>query len=281
MIVTIMVLVQRILILLFCSAPTLEAKEVKPLWELGLATLGIWSPDYPGASQGKMRYLPIPYGIYRGPFLRADEDGGIRGRFINESRWEVDLSVAAAFPADSSDNDARRDMPDLDWVGEVGPRLKYHVLPKSFKDELTFSLPVHVVFSTDFGRMDGRGYLAAAYLVYRDENFIHPRLTAAYSVAGIYGTRQLNEYFYEVSPQYATSERPAYRAKEGFMGSKIGLGVIYEVSLKKLWVAVGYQGSSYAGTANESSPLMKARWTNAGAMAIIWKFMESEQPGFH
>ena len=65
------------------------------------------------------------------------------------------------------------------------------------------------------------------------------------------------------------------------MGSKIGLGLIYEVSLKKLWVAVGYQGSSYAGTANESSPLMKARWTNAGAMAIIWKFMESEQPGFH
>lgn len=262
------------------SAEVTDDTEPKPLWELGLATLGIWSPDYPGSSQGKMRYLPIPYGLYRGPFLRADEDGGIRGRFINQSRWEVDLSLAAAFPADSSDNDARRGMPDLDWVGEIGPRVKYQLLPRSSQDELTLSLPLHVVFSTDFGRLDGRGYLAAAYFMYRDKNFIHPRLTAAYSVAAIYGTRQLNEYFYEVNPEFQTADRSTYRAKEGFMGSKIGLGVICEVVWKKLWIAVGYQGSSYSGAANETSPLMRARWTNAGAVAVIWKFMESEQPGF-
>lgn len=252
----------------------------KPLWEAGVAGIAGWLPDYPGSDEGKARYLPIPYFLYRGPVLRADEDGGLRGRFFHESRWEVDLSASAAFPADDEGNRARRGMDDLDWIGELGPRLVYQILPRDAENKFTFSIPLHVVFSTDFGRLDGRGFLTSPYLLYQDENFFHPRLKAAYSLGFVFGTRSLNEYFYAVTEEDVTAERPYYEAKAGFMGTEIGLGFLWEVN-PDLWLAIGYQGSQFQGTANESSPLMKARWTNAGAVAIIWRFYESVYPGYN
>ena len=138
---------------------------------------------------------------------------------------------------------------------------------------------MHYVFSTDFGRLDHRGYLAAPYLIYKNENFFHPKWTTFFSTAAVFGTRMLNEYFYEVSPDYALSDRPTYRAKEGFMGMKFAIGTSWRFTDTFL-LAFGYQGSSYRGVANESSPLMKARWTNSWAFAFIWKYYESDERGY-
>lgn len=257
----------------------IELEEVKPLWEAGFATISIWTPDYPGAEQGKFRHIPAPFFYYRGPVLRADEGGGLRGRFVHQSRWEMDLSIGAAFPADSEDNKARRGMEDLDWIFEFGPKAIYYILPRLSENKFVFELPFHIVSSTDFGRVDGRGYRTEPEVSYEDKIFLHPSLATRYFASVMFGSRQLNEYFYEVSPENALPDRAIYRARGGFMGSKIGFRISWQATRNLRFIA-GYTGTSYEGAINEDSPLMKDRWTHAGAIGFLWKFYESDARGY-
>ena len=52
-----------------------------PLWEVGLAGIGGYVTDYPGAAQSRFRGFPVPFFIYRGKVLRAGDGGILRGRF--------------------------------------------------------------------------------------------------------------------------------------------------------------------------------------------------------
>lgn len=259
--------------------PTVETEELKPLWEAGFGTIGIWTPDYPGAEQGKDHYIPAPWFYYRGPIFRADEDGGFRGRFVNQSRWEMDLSLGASFPADAEDNKARKGMEDLDWIFEIGPKAVYFIHPRSSENRFTFQIPFHIVSSTDFGRVDGRGYLTEPYISYLDKIFLHPSLAAGYFMSATFGTRQLNEYFYEVSPEEVLPDRPVYRAKGGYMGAKFGFRLFWQTT-RNVRLFAAYSGSSYEGVANAESPLLKKTWTNAGAIGFLWRFYESDSRGY-
>ena len=256
-----------------------DNEELKPLWEWGFASIGIWTPDYPGAEQGKSRVLPAPWFYYRGPVFRADEDGGFRGRFVNQSRWELDLSIGAAFPADSEDNEARRGMEDLDWIFEIGPKAVYFINPRDAENRFTFNVPFRIVSSTDFGRLDGRGYLTEPYVSYQDKVFLHPSLGASYRLSLTFGTRPINEYFYEVSPEEALPDRPQYRARGGYMGANVSYGLFWQATRNWRFFAA-WSGNWYEGVANEDSPLMKKKWTNSGAIGFLWRFYESETRGY-
>lgn len=251
----------------------------KALYDIGVGGGVFLTPDYPGSSQSHYRYLALPYFLYRGKVLRADEEGGVRGRFVSESRWEFDMSAAAAFPADSEDNDARRGMEDLHWIGEVGPRVVYRLIPRGKEDSFVINLPVHVVFSTDFGRIDGRGFLTQPNVFYENNNFIWPNFTFVAGAGMVFATRFLNEYFYEVKPRDALPERPAYRAKPGLIQTKFTLGVAYELQ-EGLWMGVGYQGHWYENAANLESPLHKEHWTDSFVFGMAWRFYESAERGY-
>ncbi len=265
--------------LLTTSEPAFEKEELKPLWEWGMATIGLWTPDYPGAEQGKARFLPVPWFYYRGPIFRADEGGGFRGRFLNKSHWELDLSLGAAFPADSEDNEARRGMENLDWIFEIGPKAVYFINPRGSENSFTLHLPFRVVSSTDFGRLDVRGYLIEPSINYIDKVFIHPSLGVSYSTSATFATRSVNEYFYEVSPEEVLQDRPIYRAQGGYMGTHFSLGFFWQVARNWRFFAA-WSGTSYEGVANVDSPLLKKKWTNAGAVGVLWRFYESDSRGY-
>src|SRR5258708_24836494 len=105
-----------------CLGPVLTAAQAadKPLWELGAGVSALAFPDYRGSDQTRNYALPIPYVVYRGEFFKADRDG-VRGIFFDIENVEIHASVGAAFPVDSSDNDARSGMPDLKPTVELGP----------------------------------------------------------------------------------------------------------------------------------------------------------------
>ena len=103
----------------------LALPQAKPLFEVRLVSAGAYLPDYPGSKQSHASGLALPYFAYRGRVLRSDEKGALRGRLIKTERVELDLSFDGAFSSDSGENDARRGMPDLDWMGEVGPRVEW------------------------------------------------------------------------------------------------------------------------------------------------------------
>ena len=94
----------------------------KPLWELGIGMSALSFPDYRGSDESSLFFIPFPYVVYRGTFLKADRDG-IRGAFFDNDRIELNISVGASVPVKSDDNHARQGMPDLQPTVELGPSL--------------------------------------------------------------------------------------------------------------------------------------------------------------
>ncbi|MBE0620122.1 MAG: MipA/OmpV family protein, partial [Burkholderiales bacterium] len=47
--------------------------EQLPLWEAGAGAAALSFPDYRGSNERQSWLLPVPYIIYRGEFLQADE----------------------------------------------------------------------------------------------------------------------------------------------------------------------------------------------------------------
>jgi outer membrane protein len=113
----------------------------KPLWELGVAAGGMYSPDYPAADKNSLHGLALPYVIYRGDLLRLGRDSIAKGVFIDNEYVELNVSLAASFNVNSNDNNARRGMPDLDYLGEIGPQLKIK-LGELYGGKTELQLPV-------------------------------------------------------------------------------------------------------------------------------------------
>jgi len=75
--------------------------ETEPLWEAGVGVGAVDFPDYRGASQSRLYALPVPYFVYRGKFLQADRRG-VRGVFLDTERVDLNMSVGASLPVDST-----------------------------------------------------------------------------------------------------------------------------------------------------------------------------------
>ena len=127
--------------------------EEKPLWEAGPGIGPLRFPDYRGSDEASLYPVPLPYFVYRGDILRADRDG-VRGRLFNREYAELSVSVSGTIPVQSEDNTARRGMPDLDYLVELGPRLQWTVARAARWAKLDFELPVRAVFSSRVRRSE-------------------------------------------------------------------------------------------------------------------------------
>lgn len=250
----------------------------EPLWEVGAAVgVGV-TPDYPGADQSGFRWIGLPYVVYRGEFLRLGEEGGgaARGVFVDNDRYEFDISLRGAFPTDSDDNDAREGMPDIDWIGEIGPNVRVK-LGQYGPGEMRVHLPLRAVFSTDFSSTaDYRGVVFNPTLVYDVEDLGGRDLDMTFTLGPVFATERLHDYFYEVDPRYATSSRSEYDADGGYMGSRMGFGVGYQLT-EKLRLFGGASLDYYGGAANSDSPLLKSDLNASVGAGVIWTFWESDR----
>jgi outer membrane scaffolding protein for murein synthesis (MipA/OmpV family) len=95
----------------------------------------------------------------------------------------------------------------------------------------------------------------------------------------VFGNARLNQYFYEVAPQYATASRPAYEAKGGLMMTR--LGVSLSQRLTPDWRIFGFtRYENYTHAANRESPLFRQNsglslgvgftWTGYRSQARAW-----------
>ena len=109
--------------ILFLLLLTPQIGQSKSKWALGLGSG--WIQDYPGAAQGRIRFLPFP--VYRGSIFRIDRISGVSGDVYNDSRVDFSWNFIFQFPTASEDIPARIGMPDLDWVLSLGPQFKYYI----------------------------------------------------------------------------------------------------------------------------------------------------------
>src|SRR5688500_18697436 len=78
----------------------------RSLWEIGGVAVGAWQQAYPGSDQQLRRGLALPFLVYRGRFLRADNEGvGVRP--VRTPVYEFDISAAFAFGSDADQDPAR------------------------------------------------------------------------------------------------------------------------------------------------------------------------------
>ncbi|MBT3586717.1 MAG: MipA/OmpV family protein [Halobacteriovoraceae bacterium] len=258
---------------------SLSGKSV-PLFEAGAGMVVADVPDYPASGHNTTHTVPFPTALYRGEVVRADENGGIRGRFLKSEQYELNLSFGGALPADSSDNPDRLGMPDLDLMLEVGPALFIHFLPKGrYKNKkLTLSLPVRQVAMTDGTYLENRGVVFDPFLFYIHENLFFKNFLLFLGTGARWGTRKYMETFYSVPDQFSNSSRETFFAKGGFLGSHFNTGFSYLLS-KDVLAFIGMEHAIYKGASNESSPLFAKKNNTTLAMGFVWWFYKSKAQG--
>ncbi|MFQ3236155.1 MAG: outer membrane protein [Paraglaciecola sp.] len=251
----------------------------KPLWEVGAIGAVFNGPQYPGAQDSHSNFLAVPYVVYRGETWRIGDGAVARAVAVDKQNYELDVSLNASFNADSADNDARRGMPDLDYLFEVGPQLKIHF---SGRDNATsegkfgLDLQARGVFATDFSYIEHQGYIFHPRLSYRHPNWLGQGSAITLSVAPSWGSEALLDYFYQVKPEFASKQRPAYDAQGGYLGTTVSLGLAFEAT-HNIRVFVGGNLNFYQGSANKGSPLLQDDITYAWGIGLSWRGYQSKQ----
>ena len=248
------------------------AAEERPLWELGLGIGGFALPDYRGSDQARGYVLPIPYAVYRGKFLKADRKG-VRGELFESERLDLNISLAASLPVDSSENDARRGMPDLKPSLEIGPSLEIALWRGENDSLLELRLPVRAAFTLE-SSPQGLGWVATPNLNLdlRGRGALQG-WRFGFLAGPVFGDRTQHQYFYGVAPQFATALRPAYEARGGYAGMQFIAAV--SKRFPKFWVGAFLRADTLSGAVFEDSPLVRRRSYVAGGAGISWILGES------
>jgi outer membrane scaffolding protein for murein synthesis (MipA/OmpV family) len=251
------------------------AAAAQPVLEAGIGGGGGWLPDYPAAGQNHLQGVAFPYLIYRGEILRSD-DRGVRSRFYSGESLGIDLSFSGAFPTRSDDNDARRGMPDLDWQGEVGPSLRLTLWQDmQAPQRLNLELPVRAVFSTDLSSVHYRGITLSPELAWERLGLGGTGTRLRVGLGPVFATNRLMDYYYEVQPQYALPERPAYGARGGYLGTRLQFS--YRLPLtERVAMVAGGRLENFKGARNEDSPLFKDKWNVSLALGFSWSLYRSD-----
>ncbi len=253
---------------------TVQAAEV-PLWEVGAGAAVLNAPDYRGSDQRRNWVLPFPYVVYRGEFLRADEQG-VRGLFYKSDRTELNLSINGAIPVDSEDNVARRGMPDLDPTLEIGPTLNV-VLWRApdTKRRLELRLPLRAVFATDLSHIHHQGWVFQPNLNFDIKDVLgQPGWNFGLMGGPLFSDRRYNRYLYAVDPAFATATRPTYNVGDGYAGAQVLASI--SKRYREFWVGGFVRLDTLRGAVFENSPLVQDRNYIAGGVAIAWIFGASK-----
>lgn len=257
-----------------------EPTQERPLWELGFGAGALYAPDYPSASERRLRSLALPYIIYRGEVFRMGDGQAARAIAFENDRLQLDLSVAAAFNSVSEENALRNGMPDLDYMVQVGPQLIVKLKDFQFAEngsgELKLALQARTVLSSDFRRIDHRGYVFEPMLQYRQYGLVNPDFDLTVSVKPLWASADLHAYLYGVEPRFARADRPAFRAEKGYFGTGVNLYGSYRLN-EKANLFFGLQTTVYQGAVNADSPLFQKNLTIGLGAGFIWKLWASER----
>ena len=250
-----------------------QASQEQPLWEIGAGVAALSFPSYRGSDQTNNFLLPVPHFTYHGKILKADRQG-LRGSLFDSDRIDLTVSAALSPPASSKDITARAGMPDLEATFEIGPQLDLTLWRSENRARFVkLLLPLRAAFTVQGSPKD----IGTVF---------HPKLNVDVTdlpgmggwnlglLAGpLFGDRRQHAYTYEVAPQYATANRPAYAAEAGYAGMQY-LAALSK-RFPKYWVGAFVRYDNLSGASFADSPLVRQKDYFAGGIAITWILGES------
>lgn len=243
------------------------------MWEIGVGIAPIVFPDYRGSDQQSIHVLPFPYIIYRGERIKLTQDG-LSGVLFDTERLELNISISGALPVDSDDNDARAGMNDLDPTVEIGPALKIHLTDEDAELSLRLNIPLRAVIAIDLTHLELNhvGWVLHPQL-WLDLPELHGWSTSI-GIGPLFADDNYHDYYYGVSPAFATASRPAYEGKAGYSGISVVIGTNRRFG--QLWVGAFLRYDNLSGVAFEDSPLFETEHVFIAGAAIAWIFWQSE-----
>jgi MipA family protein len=259
------------------SAPLPESADSgrQPLWEVGIAGAVGTTPDYPASDEYQVRVLPFPYFVYRGNIFRSDENGA-RVRTQVQPNIELDVSGGASFASNSTTSGPRAGMPNLEYLLELGPNLKITLDRPAPGTRWLVDLPVRAVISSNWRDWGYQGLVFAPDIGFQDRHVLGSAWSGYFDIGPEFTTARYQQYFYQVDPQYALPDRPAYQAHGGYFGSFLELGLSRR--LDHHLRVFGYSRlDDYAGSRSEDSPLFQTRMGYTAFVGVSWSFWQSTE----
>lgn len=238
-------------------------------WELGVGLSGLSFPYYPGASETRKLLLPFPYIVYHGPHLDV-ENNRVRGIVLAGSRFSLDVDFDGAVSVESARTQERQGMPDLDWIGEAGPALRYNAWSSDGGEaSLDAVLPVRATVSARGLTVHDRGWAWAPRLEF-DYDHGPPTQLLEFdaSLTALYADAGLNDYIYGVAPPYATATRPAYQPGTGYGGWELSAGMSWHHEGLVYGGFLSYR--DLGGAVFGASPLVSRKQDLSLGVAVSW-----------
>ncbi|MGE5757312.1 MAG: MipA/OmpV family protein [Sideroxydans sp.] len=258
---------------IFCFSTANAQTEIKPLWELGAGFAAIDFPVYRGADERKSYLLPAPYFIYNGEVLQVNRER-VRGLIFKRDRIEMDVSVNGSVPARGAR--ARQGMPNLDPTLELGPSLNFHLLyTEDKRNTFDMRMPLRAAIASDFSHVQHIGWLFQPQLNLDFHDIDRSGWNIGLVGGVIYSDKHYHGYFYNVAPQYATAERPAYTASGGYSGTQFIFA--FNKRYETYWTGGFMKWDSLKGAVFENSPLVKSKEYFTVGFAITWIFDKSDK----
>lgn len=259
----------RITLSIFAMLCYTGALAQETRWELGAGVGVLDFRLYPGSRQTKTYLLPLPYFTLRSKYLEIDR--GIRGLLPSNSDWYLDISADFGVPVDSEDSPVRSGMPNLDANIQVGPSLEYSITGghKQLR-EFRLELPLRSVITVDTDSLANEGWIFEPRLVYERRRTGRSGLFAKARAGLRFATQDYHAYYYDVAPEFVTSQRSLFESDKGYGGFVLDLRASWRQDDVVLWGLVRYQ--NLTNSVFENSPLVEDTNYYFVAAGISWVF---------
>lgn len=238
-------------------------------WELGLGVGSVRYPVYDGAAEAQYLTVPFPYVSYHAPHLSVTNNR-VRGIVLASSDWSLDVDFSGQPHVQSDRTQERVGMPDLQWLGEVGPALRYMAWESASQlTELDVVLPLRAAVSAQGLTLHHRGLVFAPRLELDHDLSDEPqRFDWDASLTAVYDDKGYDQYYYGVAPGFVTASRPAYDARGGYAGYRAELGLNWH---RRDFVYAGFiKYTSLKGAVFLDSPLVARSGGLSIGISISW-----------
>ena len=271
-------MLKRIFVIFFLVS-TGHSKEEKtlPLWELGVLGGFARVSLYPGAGDYASLYLLFPYVYYRGKIFRSDR-GGTRARLYSSKKTKLSLGFGGNLPSKNSEASIREGMPNLDFIFEIGPRLRF--LKLFNKEGLEAGISIKKASSVASWNFYSKGFTLSTSLGYRGNINLYGK-TTLFLRATVKATEKIyQEYFYNVPAAYQKPSRPIYNSKAGILSTRYFIGLLKSLMDGKWVNFIGLTVDDYSLAANKDSPIHTHNISYNIFYGLRLKLFESERRGY-
>ena len=250
----------------------LRAAEI----ELGAGTFFTSLPKYLGSEEQNSYTLPFPYFYYRSDKLEIERNSFTR-YFWQQNNWYLDFSATGNLPVESKKTKIRKAMPDLDFVGQLGPEIKHYLIgsPNS-AEQFSVAFNIRKAVATDLTYLSSVGWHSSIAIAY------NTKLPAIFNGELELNTRlNLNaadhnylDYYYGVKPQYQTTQRSYYTATSGYFNHGLSFGLTWQK--EAIWMGGFLKYNSLSNSKIQTSPLVTDTENWSFGLGLVWIFYRNK-----